>query len=176
MNKTTQKSITPLVFFVLLLPLLSCIKKETPYQDKKFYETSMSKVYKGSVYYNQAGCANCHGISFDGKGTQAESLDVEIPSFIVRLDAKKVPLDYFLILTEDSENNEFVHTYRNYTDQGRWDMAHFLYSLALPLETRAEQNIRLNARNRADATSRYVYSNYRTWYNYLQKENKKPQK
>ena len=149
------------------------IKEKSSYKDMKFYQSSPSKIYKGSIYYNQAACSNCHGVSFNGKGPQSSGL--KIPSFTEKILPSKTPLDYFLAIT--TTNPKFPeHKYLNYTDRGRWAMTHFLYSLSKPLKTTSEKEERQKAIHKSENLAKKVYSQYRNWYNYTQGISDHPRK
>ncbi len=97
------------------------------------YESNATVVYKGSIYYAEAGCAKCHGVGFDGAGPDASGVQSEtglsVPGFqSVEIAPEKTPLAYFKAITVGTEKLP-THSYQSYTDRGRWAMAHFLYSL-----------------------------------------------
>lgn len=97
------------------------------------YESNATVVYKGSVYFAEAGCAKCHGVGFDGNGPDASGVQSEsglaVPGFQgVTIEPEKTPLAYFKAVTVGTDKLP-SHSYQSYTDRGRWAMAHFLYSL-----------------------------------------------
>ncbi len=154
--------ISPTVCLSLLLgPSLFCKRAAPP-----VYASSQQTIFEGSLYYNEAGCSNCHGTAFDGKGPEAASLKeergLETPN-LTKIAAEKVALDYFKAITVGTKAMP-DHTYRSYTDRGRWAMAHFLFSRA-PLPTKEEEIVqRKAALQKAEAETEAAYSkNSRLW-------------
>ena len=115
--------------FALTWATLHCKSKEP------VYAVNQKVLLNGSLFYNEAGCARCHGVQFDGKGPQAAAVQKEhrivIPSFKRELRAKQTPLDYFKVITMGTARYK-QHSYQSYTDRGRWALAHYLYSLSTP--------------------------------------------
>ena len=117
-----------LAFLVLLVTLFVFQWNE---KGNTVYQENAEVIYQGSVYYNYEKCGQCHGINYDGQGPNAESIrndyNIVVPGFDGETKSK-THLDFFKAITLGTESFP-DHTYLNYTDQGRWAMAYFLYSL-----------------------------------------------
>ena len=127
---------------IVLLFFLWESQKPNPKLDNPVYAQSSTVIYQGSLSYNFAQCANCHGIGYDGKGPEAASFakkGIAVPGFTsAEADMQKTYLDYFRTISLASTVIP-EHIYLNYTDRGRWAMAYFLYSLRTPPTEREEQ-------------------------------------
>ena len=130
------------------------------------YLSNQQTLIDGSLYYNEAGCARCHGINYDGKGPEHQSLKnksgVIVPSFKVMLDAEKTPLDYFRTITMGTKLMP-VHAYQSYTDRGRWAMSHFLYSLTKAPHDNKNIIKRSKALRAMQKKLEKIYSKTRRW-------------
>ena len=135
-------------------------------QSRPVYVADRQALIDGSVFYNEAGCARCHGVAFDGKGPEASEVTRKLgfaPSnFKVKLDPKKTPLDYFRVVTMGTKRYQ-SHSYHNYTDRGRWSMAHYLYSLAKPLQKSQKKTQRRQVLMRMYKEVSEVYAKKRRW-------------
>ena len=127
--------------YVLALLLLSlgifasfCSKKDS---DLPVHEPSAQRLYEGSLYYAKAGCHSCHGVAWDGKGSEASTVQKEKglspTDFKNMKDPAKTPASYFKAITMGNaalNKKDVNHRLQHYTDRGRWAMANFLFSLA----------------------------------------------
>ena len=133
LKKRQVSHLIVLCFFVLifLFSHSSCVGKKP-----SVYEASPRLLVFGSILYNEAGCASCHGIQFDGKGPEAEELNQQrglvTPSFRKDLPPKATPYMYFQALSQGTPSMK-EHRYQSYMDRGRWAMAYYLYSLSNPI-------------------------------------------
>ena len=130
------------IIFLLLISLtINFCNKNV---DSPVYVLNQSVLINGSLYYNEAGCVRCHGISYKGDGPEAKTLETEksliVPNFVRALPSKTTPLDYFKVITMGTEKFK-EHAYQNYTDRGRWAMANYLYNLSLPPESIKDKDV-----------------------------------
>jgi mono/diheme cytochrome c family protein len=128
---------------VVVLGSTSCAKTDLPP-----YESNADRIYAGSVYYAAAGCANCHGVDWDGKGPDAQQLassGISTTDF-TKASPEKTPLDYFRAISDPTgyfapnletssnktEYGKFTasHIFHNMTDRARWAISNFLMSRA----------------------------------------------
>ena len=151
--------------FVLLslgIVIFACREKtEIP-----VYALNRQVLINGSLYYNEAGCARCHGTAFDGKGPEAQDLQKErglsTPDLKIKIPAEKTPIDYFKSITQGTKDYP-QHAYQSYTDRGRWAMAYYLYSLAKPLQDSKEKLKRRQALLAMQTKLKKVYAKKRRW-------------
>ncbi|MCB1173645.1 MAG: hypothetical protein KDK39_08775 [Leptospiraceae bacterium] len=139
--------------------LLQCTGKVQT-TDPLVYAHNQAVVYNGSVYYNEAGCASCHGSTYKGDGPEKGTLAV--PDLTAALPANKTVLDYFKSITAGKD-----HHYLGYTDRGRWALAWFSWSLAngIKAEDGVDGNhIRSQAMAQAMQEINDAYKNQRRWF------------
>jgi len=124
--------------------IIGCNRNEKP-----VYEATADRLYMGSLLYAKFGCANCHGVDWDGNGPDAAGLaenGIQTTSFVKEITAETTPVDYFKAISDPAgyfaehlktaknpvEYKKFsaTHVYQNTTDLARWEMANFLYSKA----------------------------------------------
>ena len=167
-----QKEIFGELFLSLLLPLgglfallgltFACNTKT----EKSVYAFDRQVLINGSLYYNEAGCARCHGIAFDGQGPMAADLKKErglvTPDLKVKLLALKTPMDYFKNITRGTKDYP-EHAYQSYSDRGRWAMAYYLYSLSKPPQDSKEKAIRRQALPAMREKLKKIYAKSRRW-------------
>ena len=134
------------------------------------YALRRQVLINGSLYYNEAGCAACHGVAFDGKGPEAEALQKErslvVPDLKAKIpavkDSVKTPMDYFKSITMGTKSYP-EHAYQSYTDRGRWAMAYYLYSLAKPPHDSKEKLKQRRALLAMQEQLKKVYAKKRRW-------------
>ena len=150
------------IFLITALLNAFCGKKEAD----PVYAGGRNALIQGSLYYNEAGCAFCHGIQFDGKGPEAKTFAKEngfaVPGFRRELAAGKSPLDYFKTITMGTPRYK-SHAYQPYTDKGRWAMARYLYSLSAAPKTREAQYTRRRTLLAMERKLKEVYAKNRRW-------------
>lgn len=129
-------------------------KRETP-----VYNLDSDVLYNGSIYFNQAGCAACHGVDLKGNGPDAAGKS--IPDLTTKLKPEKTHLDYFKSISANS-----VHSgYLSWTDRGRWAMAHYLYSRSGGIiKGKDSTNKRSLAITLANKEIESAYENQRRWF------------
>ncbi len=141
MKSFLLKSIGTGAVVATVISLASCGEKTYPV----YKETGDSR-FMGSMFYANSGCISCHGAKWDGKGADAGLYaGLQATDFTTVNKSDKTPEDYFLAVTdpkgyfasrkgkvEDSVLESFSasHKILTVTDKARWQMAHFLYSLA----------------------------------------------
>ena len=157
---------TPLYFLLILLCIFFAFCKTPDASSGKPYELSKKLLIDGSIYYNQASCANCHGLAYDGKGPAAEKLKEErglnVPNLRQTIAAKRIPEDYFKSITIGTEKFP-EHRYNAYTDRGRWALAHYLYTLApVPIKS-SDKIVRNKALRAMYKRLSEIYSKSRRW-------------
>ncbi len=127
MQKKIMSSTGAIILAAACLVTTACSRR-----DPAPYEVSSGTLQMGSLYYAQAGCARCHGEKWDGKSSEAVQLEKQgtpVKDFRQMRDPETTPVDYFRVITGGTPKFK-NHTFHQYTDAGRWAMAHFLYSLA----------------------------------------------
>ncbi|MBX7057271.1 MAG: cytochrome c [Leptospirales bacterium] len=133
--------------------------------DKPVYANDAEVRFFGSVMYNSAGCASCHGVLFDGHGSDTAELSargIVTPGFRdAEIPPARTPNDFFKTITVGSERLP-SHAFQSYTDRGRWAMAYFLYAMTKqPVgAAAAERNAALAA---AASETRTAYAASRRW-------------
>ncbi len=165
------------LFVVIFFSLMFC-NKEKPLP---VYALDQKVLIDGSVYYSEAGCARCHGVSYKGDGPDSKSLQDEkgflVPDLTRALLPKVTPLDYFKTITMGTEKFK-EHAYQNYTDRGRWAMAYYLYSLSPDPENSDDKKIRALAISSMRDEVEKVYAKTRRWemgYTPIDKRSKSPE-
>ncbi len=154
-----------MLFLVVLVAVVGGCKPSLG-NKRPVYIADRQALIDGSVFYNDAGCASCHGVQFDGKGPEAREVNkqsgITPTNFKAKLIAKRTPIDYFRAITIGTKSYK-QHSYQNYTDRGRWSMAHYLYSLAQPLTKAKELSERRQALTRMQEKLSEIYANKRRW-------------
>ena len=161
---------------LLLLGLvLACGEKG----NEPVYLLNRQVLINGSIYYNEAGCAHCHGIAFDGQGPGAKELKKErglrVPDLRASIPIEKTPMDYFKSITMGTKNYKEEHSYQSYTDRGRWALSHYLYSLSKPLKKSAEKIKRRQALLIMEKELKKIYAKKRRWEMGYQALEERPQ-
>ena len=138
LKKRKMNHLIVFCFFALifLFSHSSCTEKKSSVKKLPVYEASPRLLVFGSILYNEAGCASCHGIQFDGRGPEAEELNQQrglvTPPFRRDLPPKAIPYKYFQAMSQGTPSMK-EHRYQSYTDRGRWAIAYYLYSLSTPI-------------------------------------------
>ncbi len=150
-----------LLFYIVWL-FTACGKQKL----KPVYISDRDTLIRGSLYYNEAGCAVCHGIGFQGKGPEAEAFAKEkglaVSNFRVELEPEKTPLHYFKVITAGTTRYK-DHAYQSYTDRGRWAMAHYLYSLSKAPKKEKDRILRRQSLMSMKRKIADVYAKHRRW-------------
>ena len=140
-NKMKQKLIT-IALIISTVTILNHCQDKTP----AVYEKNSNVLYQGSLLYVEAGCHGCHGVKWDGQSDEAKDIKnkngITVTNFVTPAK-KRTVVDYFKVITTGEKsltNAKIPHSYQNYTDAGRWAMAHFLYSLGPDDSTRESAN------------------------------------
>ncbi len=161
MNRTAKILIANCLFVFVTAAFSHCVGKGDAPQ-KPVYASDAQVIYNGSIYYNEAGCASCHGSSFKGDGPDKGARSV--PDLTAAIDARKTPLDYFKTITAGKDHP----SYQGYTDRGRWAMAHFLYSLSSGIKPSKKSGDASRVRREALAQARLeterAYAKSRRWF------------
>ncbi len=152
------------ICFALFLCL--CSSSFACQKHRPVYIADREALFQGSLLYNEASCATCHGVQYDGKGPEAQKLakdkGLSVLDFRRELAADATPINYFKAITKGTEAYP-EHAYQSYTDRGRWALAHFLFRLSLPPSKKTKQRQRRQALEKMRNLLEAVYAKQRRW-------------
>lgn len=141
--------------------VLGCQQK-----DQLIEKATRSDLRAGSIHYAALNCSGCHGIDFDGKGSEASKLQSQgltAKSFTGLPDPAATPVRYFKAITQGTDRLK-THTYHHLTDKARWQLAHFLFRQHKPLTGEAaDKQIAALAQDFGEAREAYSRTADRRW-------------
>lgn len=98
------------------------------------FPASMPNQASGAAIYTQS-CAPCHGVTGLGDGEQASKLTVNVPGLgVAEIARRAAPATWFNIVTQGNMQN-FMPPFANaLSDEQRWDVVAYAYSLSVTPE------------------------------------------
>lgn len=90
-----------------------------------------------ALYQGAQGCQNCHGAGGQGNGVTAASFTCQLVSFTDPINGNKTPAGWFTIVTNGNggQTNCLMPGWKNvYTEQQRWEVTSYVYSLRYSTE------------------------------------------
>ncbi|MBE7438117.1 MAG: c-type cytochrome [Spirochaetales bacterium] len=141
--------------------LLACQQK-----DQFIEKPTRADLRSGSIHYASANCAGCHGIDFDGKGSEASKLQSQglaATNFTTDPSPDATPVRYFKAMTQGTALMK-SHTFHQLTDKARWQMAHFLFGQHKPLSGEArDKQVEALSKDFSEAREAYTKTADRRW-------------
>jgi mono/diheme cytochrome c family protein len=109
----------------------------TPILGENIFPTNLPDPNQGaSIYIDK--CAPCHGESGKGDGPDSSMLENPVPALgSAALARKSTPSDWYLMITQGNLSN-FMPPFSSLSDQERWDVVAYLYTLSASPEIIAE--------------------------------------
>jgi mono/diheme cytochrome c family protein len=122
-------------------PLLDTpVTQPTAIAPEPVFSTIPPDPNRGALIYTEK-CAPCHGETGMGDGPDANILENPVPAIgSVEIARKSTPADWYLMVTQGNME-KFMPPFSSLSDQERWDVVAYVYTLSSPAEVLAQGEI-----------------------------------
>jgi mono/diheme cytochrome c family protein len=122
-------------------PLLDTpVTQPTAIAPEPVFSTIPPDPNRGASIYTDK-CAPCHGETGMGDGPDASILENPVPAIgSAEIARKSTPADWYLMVTQGNME-KFMPPFSSLSDQERWDVVAYVYTLSSPLEVLTQGEI-----------------------------------